>query len=118
MSNTPLKLTLVTSTFVALVTPTFVTLVILTLTSRREHGRRHALPRFQPEQPEEWLKVAETRVKRWRMSDELKYAMILKAFEARDLSRLLREGDLLGIGERDTVPRLLYVIGEVFVKWG
>ena len=85
MSNTPLKLTLVTPT----------------LTTRCEHGLRHRLPRFQPEEAEEWLKVAETRVKRWRMSDELKYAMILKAFEAGDLSRLLGEEDVPGIRTLD-----------------
>ena len=51
-------------------------------------------------------------MKRWRISDELKYAMILKAFEARPFSIAGRRSSS-GIGERDAASRLLYIIGEV-----
>ena len=76
----------------------------------------HRLPRFRPEEAEQWLEEAETRLKEWKDPHDLKYAMILKAFDAEDLCRLLRE-EPFSIHHPDCVVVLLWCINIVFVKW-
>ena len=77
----------------------------------------HNLPRFRPEVAEEWLQQTETRLKKWKKDPhDLIYAMILKAFNAEDLCRLLGEG-LPSILDADCVVDFLGLIKVVFVRW-
>ena len=75
------------------------------------------LPRFRPEELEEWLQQTETHLKKWKKDPhDLIYAMILKAFNAEDLRRLLCEG-LPSIHDADCVANLLWCIKVVFERW-
>ena len=75
------------------------------------------LPRFRPEELEEWLQKTETQLKKWKKDPhDLIYAMILKAFNAEDLRRLLCEG-LPSIHDADCVANLLWCIKVVFERW-
>ena len=65
---------------------------------------------------EQWLKESETRLKQWKVPDDLKYAMILKAFDTQDLCRLLRE-EPFTINHPDCIAGLLWSMNVVFVRW-
>jgi len=63
-----------------------------------------------------WLDMVKNIFRKYSIPEDLKYAMILHSFSLEDLGILLKE-DLPKIGTFNAIPDLLYIIGELFMKW-
>jgi len=80
------------------------------------HVTIQEIPSFNARKAQKWLDMLESIFRKCSIPEDLKYAMILHSFSTEDLRILLKE-DLPKIGTFNAIPGLLYIIGELFIKW-